>query len=215
MADLTNLERGTVISKMTFEEARQCADEIKTGINSIGRKLLQLYEGAGWEVLGYSSWRECAKAEFGYSQSYAYRLLSLEEVRQNLTEFSPIGEKCLLPTNESQARPLTTLPPEAQRTVWAAAVESAPNGKVTAAHVQETVETYQSAQGAAVRLFNESVIDAGLQTFVHVGNALREIRDTRLYRHSHATFEDFCLERWKIEQSYADELIDFAQVIGN
>ena len=203
MADLTNLERETVTRKMTFKEARQCADEIKTGINSIGQKLLQLYEGDGWKALGYSSWRECGQVEFGFKQSHIYRLLDAAEVERNI---SPNGEK--LQIAESQARPLTALSPEAQREVWAAAVETAPNGKVTAAHVQATVETYQLAQ-------NESVIDAGLQKFVITCSALLEIRDTRLYRQSHGTFGDYCREKWGFEQSYVDELIDIAQVIGN
>ena len=47
----------------------------------------------------------------------------------------PIGNK--LPATESQARPLTALPPTAQREVWAAAVETAPNGKVTATHCEK------------------------------------------------------------------------------
>ena len=41
----------------------------------------------------------------------------------------------------------------------------------------------------------ESVIDAGMQTFVHVGNALLEIRDNRLYRNTHRTIEEYCQER--------------------
>ncbi len=203
MADLTNIERGIVISKMTFKEARQCADEIKTGINSIGQKLLQLYEGDGWKALGYSSWRECGQVEFGFKQSHIYRLLDAAEVERNI---SPNGEK--LQIAESQARPLVSLPPEAQREVWQAAVETAPGGRVTAAHVQATVETYQLAQIV-------SVIDAGLQSFVLTCSALLEIRDSRLYRQNHATFGDYCREKLGIEQSYADELIDIAQVIGN
>ena len=59
----------------------------------------------------------------------------------------------------------------------------------------------------------ESVIDAGMQTFVHVGNALLEIRDGRLYRHTHATFEDYCRERWGLKQSHAYRLMDAAQVV--
>lgn len=50
----------------------------------------------------------------------------------------------VLPATESQARPLTALEPEAQREVWQRAVETAPNGKVTAAHVQATVDEYRN-----------------------------------------------------------------------
>jgi phage N-6-adenine-methyltransferase len=61
----------------------------------------------------------------------------------------------------------------------------------------------------------ESVIDAGMQTFVHVGNALLEIRDSRLYRTSHGTFEDYCRERWGLERRRAYQLMDAAQVVGH
>lgn len=61
----------------------------------------------------------------------------------------------------------------------------------------------------------ESVIDAGMQTFVHVGNALLEIRDARLYRATHATFEDYCQARWRFNSSRARQLIAAAEVAGN
>jgi ParB family chromosome partitioning protein len=68
----------------------------------------------------------------------ANRLIAAAQVTTNLR---PIG---LIPATESQARPLTTLEPEAQREVWQRAVETAPNGKVTAAHVQTVVNHYRT-----------------------------------------------------------------------
>lgn len=61
----------------------------------------------------------------------------------------------------------------------------------------------------------ESVIEAGMQTFVHVGNALLEIRDSRLYRTSHGTFEDYCREKWRFTRMRASQLIAAAEVVGN
>lgn len=61
----------------------------------------------------------------------------------------------------------------------------------------------------------ESIIAAGLQTFVAVGLAIAEIRDSRLYRQTHSTLEDYCRERWQIERRHAYRLIDAAQVVGN
>jgi hypothetical protein len=37
----------------------------------------------------------------------------------------------------------------------------------------------------------ENVIERGLSTFVEVGNALLEIRDSKLYRETHPTFEAY------------------------
>lgn len=42
----------------------------------------------------------------------------------------------------------------------------------------------------------EAVIERGLQTFVEVGNAIREIRDSELYRDEYSGFEEYCRERW-------------------
>ena len=60
----------------------------------------------------------------------------------------------------------------------------------------------------------ERVIERGQQTFIEVGRALLEIRDRRLYRETHATFEAYCRERWGWGRSNAYELMDAARVAG-
>lgn len=62
---------------------------------------------------------------------------------------------------------------------------------------------------------NETIIERGLNTFVDVGNALAEIRDGKLYRHTHGTFEDYCRNRWGISRPRAYELIGAALVTEN
>jgi hypothetical protein len=62
---------------------------------------------------------------------------------------------------------------------------------------------------------HEATIAAGLQTFVEVGNALLAIRDERLYRESHGTFEEYCLQRWVISRPSAYQAIGASQVIHN
>lgn len=59
----------------------------------------------------------------------------------------------------------------------------------------------------------ETIIERGLSTFVEVGNALLEIRDSRLYRESHATFEDYCKERWGMDRRRANKFIQAADVV--
>lgn len=58
----------------------------------------------------------------------------------------------------------------------------------------------------------EEVIGRGLKTFVAVGDALIEIRDSRLYRETFETFEDYCRERWGFTDRRARQLIDAAQI---
>ena len=59
------------------KEAREITDRIKNKITEAGVLILDMYEREGWRALGYESWRACVVAEFEFSQSHAYRLLSL------------------------------------------------------------------------------------------------------------------------------------------
>jgi hypothetical protein len=53
----------------------------------------------------------------------------------------------------------------------------------------------------------EGAISRGLATFFEVGEALAEIRDSRLYKIEHATFEDYCETKWKMSKTSANRLI--------
>ena len=57
----------------------------------------------------------------------------------------------------------------------------------------------------------EGVIEAGLQTFYDVGGALMEIREGRLYRQTHRSFEAYTKERWGMGKSRAHQLIEAAK----
>ncbi len=59
----------------------------------------------------------------------------------------------------------------------------------------------------------EHVVARGLQTFVEVGQALGEIRDRRLYRATHGTFDNYCRERWGFVASRARQLIAAAETV--
>lgn len=61
----------------------------------------------------------------------------------------------------------------------------------------------------------EDVIERGLNTFVDVGNALLEIRDSKLYRESYSTFEEYCQERWSFTDRRARMLMSAAETISN
>ena len=58
----------------------------------------------------------------------------------------------------------------------------------------------------------EHTVERGLQTFVEVGQALAEIRERKLYRASHDTFERYCRERWGFTRQRARQFIDAAAV---
>lgn len=58
----------------------------------------------------------------------------------------------------------------------------------------------------------EKVIEEGLEKFVQVGNALREVKESQLYRQEFKSFEKYVNSRWKIDRSYAYRLIDAAKI---
>lgn len=53
----------------------------------------------------------------------------------------------------------------------------------------------------------EAIIKADLKGFLAVGRALAEIRDNRLYRETHKTFEKYCKDRWDLSKGYATQQI--------
>lgn len=61
----------------------------------------------------------------------------------------------------------------------------------------------------------ERVIQGGLDTFIEVGGALSVIRDQRLYRSSHKTFEEYCREKWDMTGRRARQLCAAAGVVRN
>lgn len=61
----------------------------------------------------------------------------------------------------------------------------------------------------------ENVIKQGLGGFMHVGKALKAIRDGRLYRAKFDKFEDYCQEQWGLSDKYAHRLIKAYDVVTN
>lgn len=56
----------------------------------------------------------------------------------------------------------------------------------------------------------EGIIEKGAKHFIEVGRALATIRDERLYKATHKSFERYCQERWDFGRSYACRLIQAA-----
>jgi len=59
----------------------------------------------------------------------------------------------------------------------------------------------------------ELVISSGVKAFCAVGDALTEIRDAKLYRTTHGTFEAYCSARWQISRPRVYQLINHSQVV--
>lgn len=75
---------------------------------------------------------------------------------------------------------------------------------------------YQLSEAESTELTNlETTIERGLRVFWEVGNALLTIRDKRLYRASHGTFETYCIERWGFTDEQARRLMRSSEVVAN
>lgn len=120
---------------MTAVEARACTERIRRRDNEQRRDLLEMDDRKGWEALDYPSWRAWAVAEFGQSERHLYRQLEAAKIERNICPNGQIGS---IP--EGQLRPLAALWEDDQPSAWQQAVETAPAGKVTAAHVRQVVQ---------------------------------------------------------------------------
>lgn len=61
---------------------------------------------------------------------------------------------------------------------------------------------------------HELTISQGLKAFVAVGLALTAIRDGRLYRAAHKTFEAYCQQRWRLGRTRAYQLVKAAEIVS-
>ena len=60
----------------------------------------------------------------------------------------------------------------------------------------------------------EAAIEIGQKTFIDVGRALTTIRDQKLYRATHDTFEAYCRERWNFVRNHANKQIAAAAFVA-
>lgn len=132
------MENAIAIRPMIYKEAREVADQIKGNMNNVRHLVLALYDGKGWDALGYASWRDCVTKEFQGKHSYLYYQLEAAQTERNISTM--VENSSSIP--ERQLRPLTKLKdnPDQQREAWAKAVATAPGGNVTAAHVAKVVK---------------------------------------------------------------------------
>src|SRR5678815_3357382 len=71
-----------------------------------------------------------------------------------------------------------------------------------------------TTERAQLRKF-ETQIRHHFETFQTAGHALAAIRDDRLYRETHPTFEDYCREKWEMSKTQANRLIAASVVVEN
>lgn len=104
-----------------------------TNLIKIRKEQLYLLKNGG----EFQTFEAYCKGVWDMTGRYARNLIASTGVIDNLTDGTIVPVK---PFTESQTRPLVKLSPEKQREAWKQAVETAPEGKVTAAHVYKIVK---------------------------------------------------------------------------
>jgi hypothetical protein len=115
--------------------------EIQSGLKDfikVGNALAAIHDQRLYREK-YPTFEAYCQTRWGFSQWYAYKLQKSADVVKRL-------DNCPMPTSEAQVRPLTTLPDEEQAEAWQEAVETAPDGKVTADHVASVVKKRKKAE---------------------------------------------------------------------
>lgn len=129
---------------------------VRQGLNvfcRVGAALAEIRDRRLYKQLGYSDFRQYLKDRWNMSKSRAYQLITATEVVQNLEESESVhncgqneltesvhncGHK-VLPKSESVTREIAKAPKDLQSLAWSKTVETALNGKVTAAHTKKVV----------------------------------------------------------------------------
>ncbi len=119
-------------------EARELTDRIRGRAEELWHMLLEAYERGAHTALGYGSWGEYFREEFGGKKSRAYQLIDASRVVRAIESHSTIVER----PNEGQARelaPLAKEDPEQAAELWSEVV--AEHGdKLNATDVRQAVK---------------------------------------------------------------------------
>jgi len=128
--DLEKLEGIIQRNVGAFYELGQALMEIRD------RKLYKIKKGGE-----YRTFEAYCRGTWDINSSRARQLIMATETLENVKSVTIVT-----PATESQARPLVKLDPEQQREAWQKAVQTAPEGKITAAHVSRIVKELTASE---------------------------------------------------------------------
>lgn len=102
----------------------------------VGNALMTIREKRLYRVT-HDAFEAYCNERWELSKTHVNRLIDASKIAENLT---PIG---VIPASESVVRPLSPLSPSQQREAWLRAVDTSPNGRPTAAHVESIAREYR------------------------------------------------------------------------
>lgn len=135
----------TLFETELAEVERARLDELETKIDAglqtfmdVSLALIEIRDNRLYREINHTFEGYC-RERWGFSSSRARQLIAAAEVAQNLESVTS-GNTTLL--SERSIRPLVRLDPGQQREVYQDAIATAPNGKVTAAHIEATARRF-------------------------------------------------------------------------
>jgi len=117
----------------------------------VGMALMRIRDGRLYRE-NHKTFEEYCRDRWGFTKSRANQLISATSVYYNLTTTVVIPER--------QLRPLISLEPEQQQEVWKEAVDTAPEGKVTAEHVTKVVNQIKGKETQSIEKEDSDVLFA-------------------------------------------------------
>jgi hypothetical protein len=135
---LTLAQTGLSLSQPEQLELLQHETTVQQGLKSffeVGKALATIRDKKLYRA-SHATFEEYCRGRWNIGRRSAYQLIEAAEVVENVRNCAQT-----LPANEAQARPLTSLPASQQVAAWQRALEIAPGGKVSAAHIQQVVNT--------------------------------------------------------------------------
>lgn len=124
-----------------IEELKNLESVINRNLKSfyeVGRALMTIRDRELYKLKNggiYNTFEAYCKETWSFTSSRARQIILATERIENIKSVTTVTH-----ITESQTRPLARLEPEQQKEAWQKAVETAPEGKVTAAHVAKIVD---------------------------------------------------------------------------
>jgi hypothetical protein len=129
-----------LVEQSRLQELETQIERDKRAFYRIGMALVEIRDSRLYRE-NYATFEDYCRERWELDRRYAYRLMDSANVVNKLE----CGQLTTKPANEAQVRPLTKLEtPEAQQEVWEKAVETAPEGKITAKHISKVVNQFKA-----------------------------------------------------------------------
>ena len=144
MEVITTDQAMTTPQRVRFAQLEENIENKLQAFYDVGEALNEIRESRLYRA-EHGTFAEYVQAKWGFARQHAYRLIASSKVLDNIEPTDEQREHL----RETHLRPLATLPDEEQKQAFNEAIQTAPGGQLTQAHVREVV---QEKTGHTVRM---------------------------------------------------------------